>query len=100
MITTNFKGTGDFDPFDNEPYEPDCRVCMQLGATIDEATKYVKEILVMLYDTRELDIAKLDDSLGQLCDCLGIELPMGVPMVKRKETQIFEFATELARSIK
>ncbi len=53
------------------------------------------QVIKMLYSDQKLDVASLDDSIGQICDCLGIAVPANLPKVRRQGSDLFEFAASI-----
>lgn len=76
-----------FDYYEDS-YEPEneCRHCKKTDKSIAVAQEYLVEILEMLYSKNNLDIAKLDDVLGDLCHQLDVtHLPATLPNVTRPD---------------
>lgn len=55
----------------------------------------MRQLVKLLYNDDRLDVAVLDDCLGQICDSLGYELPAHLPRVRRHGTEFFEFAASI-----
>lgn len=74
-------------------YETECTSCTRLENTMESARDFLKNVLKMLYGRDELDIAQLDDQLGELANQLDLEFPVGLPNVARKDalSQWIEF---------
>lgn len=88
---------------DNWDYEsPECSDCRQWERKYEEKMEVLEEqflsIVKLLYTDEPLD--KLDQEVCDMADLLDIranKLPINGPMVEKKRTEIYKFATELAQ---
>lgn len=70
-------------------YEPDyapeteCSKCEENEKMIEISKNYLHSIIKMLYDESHLDIALLDDALGELCYQLDVDHPTKLPNITR-----------------
>ncbi len=62
-----------------------------------EVTEAAKELVALLYGSAEIDQARVDDLLGQICDASDVKCPAGLPAVRRARSNLFEFAAEMVR---
>ena len=90
------------DYYDCEPdydvYEKD-REWIALEERLDDTSLCVKEIVEMLYSTREIDIGKLDDAMARLCDNVHLDVPDGAPLVRRVRSELFNFAVDVSKNV-
>ena len=66
--------------------EPDheCSKCEQKDKIIEISQDFLSDIVKMLYKNDDLNLAKLDDILGQLCDQLDVDHDFdGMPNIQR-----------------
>ena len=70
-----------------DDYEPEheCRRCDEKDKIIERSNEYLSLIVEMLYDKSKLDIAKLDDLIGELCNQLDVDQPNALPNIKRPD---------------
>lgn len=60
----------------------------------------IEELIPMLYGKEEIDVAYLDDTIGQICDRLELKSPETLPRVRRTRSEIFELAAHNLRGEK
>lgn len=72
-----------YEPEDEQYFE--CKKCEEKDKELECAREFLEDIIEKLYGDSELDIARLDDSLGELCSYLGVKHPIKMPNIKREE---------------
>lgn len=73
----------------------ECEEVKKADQKLHEIELAVRDVVKLLYMSDELDIAMLDDAVGQICDAVGVKSPEGLPRVRRQGSQLFELAANL-----
>lgn len=73
----------------------ECQDCKEANDKLYNIEKALTQVVKQLYSEDRLDVALLDDSLGQICDYVGYPMPANLPRVKRRESIYFEFAESI-----
>ncbi len=86
---------------DDYSYEPECPKCDNKENTIDMAREYLSSVVEMLYSADHLDIAKLDDMIGELAHQLDCKIPAHLPRVERPSilTKWVEFNNQYLKQL-
>lgn len=90
------KGSEDYEP--DYDYEEECQECIVKENHLSEIGDAIRDIVPMIYGNDNLDIAKLDDCLGFICDIVKCQLPANLPKIRRQGSEIFEFTAGLVIS--
>lgn len=73
----------------------ECRECLDAHQKLYEVEIAIRRAVEILYSHGALDKARLDDSIGQVCDAVGVNLPGHLPFVRRQGSELFEFAAAI-----
>ncbi len=76
----------------NSHYLKDCEDFKRADYKLSVILDAMKRIIPELYGSGELDEARIDDAIGEICDTLDMKMPCGLPRVRRQRSDIFEFA--------
>lgn len=60
-----------------------CQSCEDTKKVIENSQYFLMEVMKMLYGQQDLDLAKLDDYLGELCYGLDVDMPAAFPQIER-----------------
>lgn len=84
--------------YDNEVGYQDYVECSEVKALNDKLCSIERAMAVIvkqLYMNERLDVAVLDDAVGQICDSIGYPMPETLPRIRRAGSDIFEFALSM-----
>jgi hypothetical protein len=73
----------------------ECGECREATQKLYNVEQALAQVVKLLYSREKLDVALLDDAIGQMCDSVGFESPATLPRVRRHGSEIFEFAVSV-----
>lgn len=73
----------------------ECMECQEANQKLYTVERAIENVVKLLYSHEKLDVALLDDAIGQICDCVGYTSPETLPQVRRKGSEFFEFAASI-----
>lgn len=76
-------------------YLQDCEDYKQATDQLMVIGDAMKRIVAGLYGNGELDAARIDDAIGEICDTLNLKMPPGLPRIRRQGNDLYEFAMSI-----
>lgn len=73
-------------------YLQDCEEYKQASYQLMVIADAMKRIVPALYGNGDIDAARIDDAIGEICDTIGLKMPPGLPRIRRQGSDIFEYA--------
>jgi hypothetical protein len=74
----------------------ECEDFKEADYKLCEIENALKRVVKMIYGYEDIDICKLDDALGEMCDAVGISVPETQPRITRKN-ELFELAKKICQ---